>query len=181
MAALHSKILYSPAGGPNSFNFMQFLGKFGKIVCWRPLEGWRPQLGEILDPPLDTLENCMIILIRTWFRFAKGVDLTIWFGVCFRAWMNEEPPGSAVERLSRRIERVTGLDSQLRAKLSSSEHLQVSRSTVFWVKEDGGGLGTKPVSILYPLSLFLHCSCSFWQKRCQRRMQTPPSPLGRSS
>ena len=23
-------------GCPNSFNFMQFLGKFGKIVCWRP-------------------------------------------------------------------------------------------------------------------------------------------------
>ena len=22
--------------GPNSFNFMQFLGKFGEIVCWRP-------------------------------------------------------------------------------------------------------------------------------------------------
>ena len=39
--------------GPNSFNFMQFLGKFGKIVCWRPLEGWRPNLGEILDSPLD--------------------------------------------------------------------------------------------------------------------------------
>ena len=31
---------------PNSFNFMQFWGKFGKIVCWRP------HLGEILDPPL---------------------------------------------------------------------------------------------------------------------------------
>ena len=29
---------------------MQFLGKFGKIVCW---EGWRPPPpGEILDPPL---------------------------------------------------------------------------------------------------------------------------------
>ena len=38
--------------GPNSFNFMQFLGKFGKIVCWRPPECWRPLLGEILDPPL---------------------------------------------------------------------------------------------------------------------------------
>ena len=25
-----------PPGGSNSFNFMQFLGKFGKIVCWRP-------------------------------------------------------------------------------------------------------------------------------------------------
>ena len=50
MADLHSKILdvhhcelyklnfqvQEPPGGPNSFNFMQFLGKFGKIVCWRP-------------------------------------------------------------------------------------------------------------------------------------------------
>ena len=25
-----------PPGGLNSFNFMQFWGKFGKIVCWRP-------------------------------------------------------------------------------------------------------------------------------------------------
>ena len=39
--------------GPNSFNFMQFWGNFGKIVCWRPLEGWCPHLGEILDSPLD--------------------------------------------------------------------------------------------------------------------------------
>ena len=26
-----------PPGLPNSFDFMQFPGKFGKIVCWRPL------------------------------------------------------------------------------------------------------------------------------------------------
>ena len=32
------------APGPNSFNFMQFLGKFGKIICWRPL-------GELAPPP----------------------------------------------------------------------------------------------------------------------------------
>ena len=32
--------------GPNSFNFMQFSGKLGKIECWRP------HLKEILDPPL---------------------------------------------------------------------------------------------------------------------------------
>ena len=25
-------------GRPNSFNFMQFLGKFGRIVCWHPRE-----------------------------------------------------------------------------------------------------------------------------------------------
>ena len=42
-------------GGPNSFNFMQFLGKYGKIVCWRPPPpgSWRPLLGEILDLPLS--------------------------------------------------------------------------------------------------------------------------------
>ena len=39
-------VCWRPPGGPNSFNFMQFLGKFGKIVCWRPL------LRETLDPPL---------------------------------------------------------------------------------------------------------------------------------
>ena len=41
-----------PPGGPNSSNFMQFLGKFGEIVCCPPLESWRPNLGEILDPSL---------------------------------------------------------------------------------------------------------------------------------
>ena len=41
-----------PLRGPNSFNFMQFLGNFGKIVCWRPPGSWRPLLGEILDLPL---------------------------------------------------------------------------------------------------------------------------------
>ena len=46
MADLHSKILDArPPGGPNSFNFMHFLGKFGKIVCWRPPPG------ELAPPP----------------------------------------------------------------------------------------------------------------------------------
>ena len=34
----------APPGGPNSFNFMQSLGHFGKIVCWRPP-------GELAPPP----------------------------------------------------------------------------------------------------------------------------------
>ena len=33
-----------PPGGPNCFNFMHFLGKFGKIVCWCPP-------GELAPPP----------------------------------------------------------------------------------------------------------------------------------
>ena len=33
-----------PLGGPNSFNFMQFSGKYGKIVCWCPP-------GELAPPP----------------------------------------------------------------------------------------------------------------------------------
>ena len=36
-------------GSPNSFNFMQFLGKFRKIICLHL------HLGEILDPPLKTM------------------------------------------------------------------------------------------------------------------------------
>ena len=32
--------------GPNSFNFMQFLGNFGKIVCWRTP-------GEFGSPPRE--------------------------------------------------------------------------------------------------------------------------------
>ena len=45
---------------PNSFNFMHFLGKFGKIVRWHPPESWRPLLGEILDPPLDCMYSAFL-------------------------------------------------------------------------------------------------------------------------
>ena len=33
-------------GGPNSFNIIQFLGKFGKIMLVPPLDGWCPTLGK---------------------------------------------------------------------------------------------------------------------------------------
>ena len=46
-----------PPGRPNSFDFMQFSGKFG--VFTPPLEGSRPPLGKILDPPL------LILLLKT--------------------------------------------------------------------------------------------------------------------
>ena len=37
--------------GPSSFNFMQFLRKFGKIVCWQPPpRGLAPPPRQILDP-----------------------------------------------------------------------------------------------------------------------------------
>ena len=40
VADLHSKIVdMRPPGGPNSFNFMQFLGNFDEIVCWHPPRG----------------------------------------------------------------------------------------------------------------------------------------------
>ena len=35
-----------PPGGPNSFNFMQFLGKYGKIICWCPRGVGTPSLGK---------------------------------------------------------------------------------------------------------------------------------------
>ena len=51
-----------PPGRPNSFDFMQFSGKFG--VFTPPLEGSRPPLGKILDPPLD-----MFVIIKILFCF----------------------------------------------------------------------------------------------------------------
>ena len=53
-----------PPGRPNSFDFMQFSGKFG--VFTPPLEGSRPPLGKILDPPLITYLK---------FRKSKYVNL----------------------------------------------------------------------------------------------------------
>ena len=52
-----------PPGWPNSFDFMQFSGKFGKIICWLPPPPpphgeLAPQAGEILDPP--------VVSIHTW-------------------------------------------------------------------------------------------------------------------
>ena len=49
-------------GGPNSFNYMQFLGNFGKIVCWCPLGSWRPLLGEILDLSCNDVASVKILL-----------------------------------------------------------------------------------------------------------------------
>ena len=43
-----------PPTAQNVLNFMQFFTNFGKIICWHPLEGWRPLLRGIPDSPLIT-------------------------------------------------------------------------------------------------------------------------------
>ena len=70
VADLYSKILDpSPHRGPNSFNFMQFLGKFGKIVCCcpPPPEGFRPT-SEKSDPPLVMYRNISRLMRRYLYR-----------------------------------------------------------------------------------------------------------------
>ena len=67
-------LTHAPPPGSNSFNFMQFLGQFEEIVCWRPLEGWHPHLGEILYPPLPVADpgfpwSCQPII---WPMFPKN-------------------------------------------------------------------------------------------------------------
>ena len=42
--------------GPNSLNFMQFLGKCGKIVCWRPA-------GELAPPPRGNLGSATVTAV----------------------------------------------------------------------------------------------------------------------
>ena len=47
----------APPTAQTFLNFMQFGGKFGKIMCWHPLKGWRLLLRGILDPPLYFCTN----------------------------------------------------------------------------------------------------------------------------
>ena len=50
-----------PPGRPNSFDFMQFSGKFG--VFTPPPGGFTPPLGKILDPPLSGSIACVLLEI----------------------------------------------------------------------------------------------------------------------
>ena len=47
-----------PLGGPNSFNFMQFLGNFGKIVCWHPPPG------ELAPPPRGNPGSATVLIFK---------------------------------------------------------------------------------------------------------------------
>ena len=53
-----------PPGGPNSFNFMQFLGKFGKIVCWHPP-------GELVPPPQGNPGYATAMPV-IWLRYSRS-------------------------------------------------------------------------------------------------------------
>ena len=78
MADLHSKILDAgpppPPGDPNSFNFMQFLGKFGKIVCWCPP-------GELAPPPRGNPGSATVYIFifkTTWKLYFKNNEKNTW-------------------------------------------------------------------------------------------------------
>ena len=49
---LKHQIALADLGCPNSFNFMQFSGNFGKIVCWRPPPRGNPGSATELLPPV---------------------------------------------------------------------------------------------------------------------------------
>ena len=53
-----------PPTAQNFLDFMQFWGKFHKIVCWRPLEGRRPLLRGILDLPLKGAKKVVLNRVR---------------------------------------------------------------------------------------------------------------------
>ena len=55
-----------PSKRPNSFNFMQFSGKFGKIVCWRPPPGQ-------LAPPWRNPGSAAVFYFNV-----SGIIQTIW-------------------------------------------------------------------------------------------------------
>ena len=61
-----------PPRGPNSFNFMQCLGKFGKIVCWRSPS---PRVGALTSGKFWTSHwiTCKILLV-IWVMWASRID-----------------------------------------------------------------------------------------------------------
>ena len=71
-----------PPGRPNSFDFMQFSGKFG--VFTPPLEGSRPPLGKILDPPLSG--NQINHWNMNWAQFKDPVAHMCLAGAVVASW-----------------------------------------------------------------------------------------------
>ena len=56
-----------------------FLGNFAKMACWHPPpEGWRPLLGEVLDPPLKTSANVdfskCLISPQNWLKLVTKIS-----------------------------------------------------------------------------------------------------------
>ena len=84
-----------PPEGPSSFNFMQFLGKFGKIVCWRPPG---PLLGEILDPPL----TWSVVLLSDHINFIQLISFLFKISIQTfrRRWLLEMEGLTAALRLA---------------------------------------------------------------------------------
>ena len=71
-----------PPTAQNFLDFMQFFGKFDKIVCWRPLprEGRRSLLQGILDLPLwfhctNTDHDCHALQMRVLILVGTAVDI----------------------------------------------------------------------------------------------------------
>ena len=64
MADLRGPPAPPPRTAQNFFNFMRFLEIFGKIIGWRPLEGWQPLLRGILDLPLQRVPHVPLNIIR---------------------------------------------------------------------------------------------------------------------
>ena len=71
-----------PPRRPNSFDFMQFSGQFGKIICWRPSRGVAPSPGEILDPPLNG-NDC-------WLKHCRLLSLQFFHRRSVKAWPTKE-------------------------------------------------------------------------------------------
>ena len=77
----------APPGGPNSFNFMQFLGKFGKIVCWRPPWGvGAPSSGK------SWIRHCIFIKLAQLSQFDKASDVCQWMKLVIEVEVSNPSP-----------------------------------------------------------------------------------------
>ena len=69
MADLNSKILDTPSGVQILSISCSFWESLAKSYVGAPLEGWRPHIGEVLDPPLQNYETNVDLLTETDLEF----------------------------------------------------------------------------------------------------------------
>ena len=82
---LHCLYQWRPPPTAQKFlNFMHFFTKFGEIICWRPLEDWRPLIRGILDPPLFMMhmnqsEVSTLPAGCNWARVGVSLELPLYY------------------------------------------------------------------------------------------------------
>ena len=118
----------------NFLDFMQFFGNFDKIVCWHPLEGWRPLLQGILDPPLLWCSILPISEIRRPFVKQISVNTVHWamFNFFTFQWLIQDFPSDSSDPIREVLTKSVADPGFPRRGGATIKPLCLARKPVIW-------------------------------------------------